>query len=388
MNSIIHCIFWLSLFLVVYTYAIYPLVLYILVKLFNRNRIPQNETTINDDELPSLGIIIAAFNEEKDIQARVENIFACDYPQEKIHLYIGSDGSSDNTNDILRKIDDPRLKAHLFEENRGKPSVLNDLVGASEESILVFSDANTYFEADALKKLARHFTGTQQADAVCGQLKLLKPDGVENEDNLYWKYENWLKVNESKIGCLLGANGAIYAIRREDYIPISSDSIIDDFVIVNRLAAQGKIVDYDAEAIAKEYIPDTIADEFKRRTRIGRGNYQTLFRYPNFLFNSNVLLGFSYLSHKVLRWLVPHSLIIAFVSNAFLLHVPFYVFTFMCQLFVYALFLGWKKGSLDVSNSKLLRLMIFWLDMNYALWVGFVQYFSGSTGGAWTRTAR
>lgn len=381
-------VFWISLFIVVYTYALYPVVLFALVKLFNKNRRPLDIETLEDEQLPTIGVIIAAFNEEKDIKERIENIFECDYPEGKVKLYIGSDGSSDNTNNILRSFDDPRFEPQIFEQNRGKPSVLNDLVEAADGEILVFSDANTYFDTDALKKLARHFVSKSPADAVCGQLRLLKPDGVENEDNLYWQYENWLKVNESKIGSLLGANGAIYAIRQEDYIPISSDSIVDDFVIVNRLAANGKTVDYDAEAVAKEYIPDTIADEFKRRTRIGRGNYQTLFRYPNFLFNSRPLLGFSYLSHKVLRWLVPHFLILSFIANVFLLDVPFYVFTFMAQLGVYALFIGWKRNIISVANSKLLRLLIFWLDMNYALWVGFIQYFSGSSSGSWTRTAR
>ncbi len=381
-------IFWVSLFVVVYTYALYPVVLFVLVRLFDQNRQPLSIDTIEEDQYPSIGVIIAAFNEEKDIKERIENIFQCDYPEGKIKLYVGSDGSLDKTNDILQSFSDSRFEPHIFDHNRGKPSVLNDLVETASEAILVFSDANTYFETDALKKLGRHFIGENPADAVCGQLRLLKPDGVENEDNLYWQYENWLKINEAKIGCLLGANGAIYAIRKEDYIPISSDSIIDDFVIVNRLAAKGSIVDYDTEAIAKEYIPDTIADEFKRRTRIGRGNYQTLFRYPDFLFNSRPLLGFSYFSHKVLRWLVPHCLILTFLSNLFLLDIPFYVFIFTSQLAVYGLFIGWKRNIVNIANSKLLRLLIFWLDMNYALWVGFVQHASGASGGTWTRTAR
>jgi cellulose synthase/poly-beta-1,6-N-acetylglucosamine synthase-like glycosyltransferase len=271
-----------SFLLIAYTYVIYPLAIWLLAQIFNNGRNKLATMSLPDDP-PSVAVIIAAYIEEKDIDARVTNVLESGYPSDRLTVYIDSDGSIDRTNEILAARLEPQLRSHLYDANCGKPSVLNDLVESASADILVFTDTNTFFQPDAIQRLVQRFLLTEPADAVCGKLQLIKPGRVENEDNLYWKYENRLKSNEARIGCLLGDNGAIYAIRRKGFTLLQTDSIVGDFLIVQRLSANGAIVDYEPKAIAVEEISPHISDEVKRRALIGHGNSQKFFRNPEFL---------------------------------------------------------------------------------------------------------
>ena len=383
-------VFGLCVFLVVYSYAIYPLCLMALSRfsLLKRNtRYVRNgmDRWPSEIEPPSVAVIISAFNEEGCIRERIENLLSLNYPSRKIAFYIGTDGCSDNTEAIIREFDDDRVKPSFFEKNRGKASVLNDLVELANEDILVFSDANTFFECSAVECLVRHFSDPT-IGGVCGELNLVSSESGGNLDGVYWKYERLLKFHESRIGGLLGANGAIYAIRKALYIEIPSDTIVDDFSIALNVSLAGKTVIYDADARAIEEVAPTHADEFGRRVRIGSGNFQSLFRYLGLLNPFKGVLWWTYVSHKVLRWVTPFFLLIAFLCTAFLsLHsVVFGVLTLL-QVVVYLLAFCLRNKS---PENKLLGLLVFWVMMNAALAKGAFKLASGRASGTWQSTKR
>ncbi|SEL70523.1 Glycosyltransferase, catalytic subunit of cellulose synthase and poly-beta-1,6-N-acetylglucosamine synthase [Colwellia chukchiensis] len=387
-------LFWASIAVIVYSYFIYPLILFI----FSGIKQASSDTkylwrrhqrrTLDNQSLPPVSIIIAAYNEETCIKARVENLLALDYPQDKLTFLIGSDGSSDATAEILTAFAVENLQVHIFNENRGKMSVLNDLVNLAQDDILIFSDANTHFQTDTISKLTRHFDN-HKIGAVCGELHLVDSDSGDNKDNVYWRYEQVLKFHESRLNALQGANGAIYAIRKALFMPLPANTIVDDFQIAMNVAKQGLTLRYDPEAIAIEEIAPNLAEEEGRRVRIGLGNYQAFFNMPWAL---NPLLGWrfiAYISHKVCRWFVPHFMLLAFVANCFLLDTGFYQLTLMAQLFFYALaFYGIKRQSAGKKSATFIALLAFFVAMNLALMRGFIKYFSSNVQGTWQRTTR
>lgn len=383
-------VFYLCVFAVVYSYALYPLCLMVISSLSQLRR--DTAYVLNgldrrplDFKEPSVAIVISAFNEASCIRERIENLLSLNYPIDKIRFYIGTDGCSDNTEEIIREFTDDRVKASFFRENRGKASVLNDLVQLTQEDILVFSDANTCFDSCAVTNLVRHFSDAS-IGGVCGELDLVSTESGENLDGVYWKYERLLKFHESRIGGLLGANGAIYAIRRNLYQEISPDTIVDDFSIALNVSLSGYQLIYDAEARASEEVAPTHADEFGRRVRIGSGNYQSLFRYLPLLNPLKGVLWWTYVSHKVLRWVTPFFLLIALLCSAFLsVHSAVFGVLFLFQLIVYALvyFLRNKR-----PDNKLLALLVFWVMMNVALAKGAFRLASGQASGTWRSTKR
>jgi cellulose synthase/poly-beta-1,6-N-acetylglucosamine synthase-like glycosyltransferase len=386
-------LFWISVSLVFYTYFLYPALLLLVsgLKQLVSDRSPLSHTERRSDggeDLPDVSVVIAAYNEEDCIAERIQNLQELDYPAEKLSIWIGSDGSSDRTPEILSSYQLPNLNVRLFEQNRGKMCVLNDLVDEIVDDVLVMTDANTHFEADAIRCLVRHFED-KRIGAVCGELDLVQGNTKGNSDSIYWRYERLLKLHESKLGALLGANGAIYAIRKSLFQPLPADTIVDDFQIVMNVAKAGFRIHYDPEARAVEEIaPDLIAER-GRRVRIGAGNYQA---FGRLLWALNPLLGWrfvAYISHKVCRWFVPHLLIIALATNIALMGNQLYLSLLLCQIVFYSL--AWR-GISRLRNGKAVNsiesVFAFFVSMNMALLTGFIQFLSTESRGSWQRTAR
>ena len=372
-------IFWVSLSLLVYSYFVYPILLKLLVT-------PKKIKLQTLSEYPSVDIVIAAYNEESCIKARIENALQQNY-QGELNIFVASDGSADRTGEIITDFSDPRVKAFDFPENRGKISVLNDLISQSTADYLVLTDANTEFKEDAVDILIRSFSG--KVGAVSGELILETDDGNQNQDGLYWQYEQLLKKYESSLGGLLGANGAIYAIKRELYIPLSKDTVVDDFCIVMNIKKQGYKVLYNDLAIATEEIAPSLKEEYGRRVRIGIGNYKA------FMVNLWALSPFQgwfslcYWSHKVLRWFAPHLMLIILFTNLMLIETPFYLLLFVGQTIFYAIGLhGQRKIDKGEQVNKIVAIVSFFLSMNIALGQGFLKFLKGHKSGGWQRTAR
>jgi cellulose synthase/poly-beta-1,6-N-acetylglucosamine synthase-like glycosyltransferase len=379
-------IFWLCVMLILYSYVVYPLLLSVFVKLFGKKN--EEVGIFKIKEWPDVAVVIAAFNEEQDIKQRIENLLALDYPVDKITYYIGSDGSTDQTNQILSQYADSRLKAHFFDVNRGKASVLNDLIELVEQPIVVFSDANTHFENDAIKHLVAHFESSN-VGAVCGELNLFNPNKSDNKDSTYWLYERFLKEKEGQLDALIGANGAIYAIRTHLYTPIPVNTVVDDFIVVMNVAKEKYKIIYDQKALAHEEVAPTIAEESKRRIRIGTGNYQA---FTRLYWALNPFIGwrfFSYFSHKVLRWFTPHFMVVALIGNIILIGEVLYNTTLIVQLAAYLIAVAGKKVS-DKGKKipSIVALLTFFVSMNFALLQGFYKFTFNNVKGTWQRTSR
>jgi cellulose synthase/poly-beta-1,6-N-acetylglucosamine synthase-like glycosyltransferase len=374
-----------SLALVGYCYFAYPVLIWICSRLFGRRL---DAPLLADDELPLVALLIAAHNEERWIGARIENALAQDYPAHKLDVVVASDGSRDATVEIAAGFADRRVRVLDFRENRGKATTLNAAFRETHGDIVVFSDANTFFEPRALRNLARWFADPS-IGTVCGRLVLTDPARGRNVDSLYWRYETFMKKCESRLGALLGANGAIYALRKEDYVPIAANTLVDDFVIplVARLK-NGKAIIYDADAVAWEETPPEIADEFRRRSRIGAGGFQAMLSLWRLMLPGRGWVAFSFFSHKVLRWLCPFFLILALAANLFCLDAPVYVGVFVAQLVFYIVAAVGAVLPAGGRFGKLVRLPTMFTSMNLALLVGFWNWISRQQRGVWQRTAR
>jgi cellulose synthase/poly-beta-1,6-N-acetylglucosamine synthase-like glycosyltransferase len=378
-------ILWSCAVAVVYAYAGYPLIIFASSRMFGRTPEPQ---TLPDQDWPTASMLIAAYNEESVIAERVENALAMDYPRERLLVVVASDGSSDATAEIVSQYADRGVRLLGYQARRGKATVLTSAMGEINSEIVLLSDANTSIQPDAAKNLARWFADPT-VGAVCGRLVLVDPATGRNADGLYWKYETFLKLCEARLGALLGSNGAIYAIRRREYVAIPGDTIVDDFVLplLIRLKTGGRII-YDRDAVAIEETPPQIGAEFGRRARIGAGGFQAIPLLWKLLLPTQGWTAFAFFSHKILRWLCPLFLIGMFVTSLLLWREPLYRALFLAQVAFYgvscgAIFLPWKSRFV-----KPLRLASMFTAMNLALLVGMWRWLRGSQKGTWKRTSR
>jgi cellulose synthase/poly-beta-1,6-N-acetylglucosamine synthase-like glycosyltransferase len=370
-------VFYVSAGAIVYSYAIYPLLL-AFVPVGRREELPEPA------ERPSVSVLISVYNEEKHITQRIENLLALDYPRDRLEILIGSDGSTDRTNELLRRFSDRRVKLHEFEQRNGKPSMLNRLVAQTRGELLVFSDANAMFATDALSKLARHF-GNPRIGGVCGRL-VFHGETSETDERPYWKLETYLKTRESALDSCLGANGAIYAIRKSCWPGIPNNTFVDDFVIGMRVREQGVRIVYDREAVATEELPQSVGHEMTRRIRIGAGDFQALFLCWRSLFPWRGFHSLAFWSHKVLRWLAPFLMVAALISNIALLPRPLFTVLLALQLAFYALAV---VGSLRRGRKiTLFSAPHYFVTVNLALLLGFLRFITGTQPAAWKRTAR
>ena len=380
-------VLWVSIAAVVYAYVAYPALIWICARVFGEPRVAPDEWA--ESELPTVSLLIAAYNEQDVIGPRIENALQLDYPASRFEVVIASDGCVDDTNDIVRTYEgDGRVRLLAYPVRRGKAAVLNDALGAMTSDVVVLSDANTTTDRGALGKLVRWFRDPD-IGVVCGRLILTDPVTGNNVDSLYWQYETFLKTCESRLGALLGANGAIYALRRELFENIPPNTLIDDFVIPLRIRLRsGRRIQYDRDAVAFEETPDEMDAEFNRRARIATGGFQSLSHLWRLLNPRFGWIAFAFFSHKIARWLCPFFLIAAFASNALLVGRAPYGFLFAGQvaLYVVAAFGGrYRRPGL---LAKAVRLVALFGGMNLALLVGFWRWMTSEPTGAWSRTVR
>lgn len=379
--------FWVCLFLVVYAYFGYPLLIWGLARWFGRQSAPI-VPSINSESLPSISLLIAAYNEEAVIEERIQNALAMDYPPAKYEIVVASDGSDDATAAIVRRHENRGVRLLNYAERRGKAAVLNTAIEEVTGEIVLLSDANTQIDTCAARKLVRWFQDPG-VGVVSGRLILTDFHTHQNIDSLYWKFETFLKRCEGQLGALLGANGAIYAIRRELYSSIPNDTIIDDFIIplLAKLRTDCAIA-YDCDAVAREETAPDFRSEFRRRSRIGAGGFQSLGVLWRLLNPRHGWVAFTYLSHKILRWVCPFLLIGILASNLALLDQPLYQLTLAGQIGFYLASVVGAYVPNRFKVLKLLRLPTMFTGMNLALLVGFWRWLRGSQKAAWSRTRR
>ena len=303
-------IFWAALFLVVYTYLIYPVLLWLLAA---GRKMPEYAPL---SEWPETSLIIAAHNEEAVLRAKLENALAMDYPAERLDIIVVSDASTDGTDRIAAEFAERGVRLHRQEVRGGKTEAQNAGVRLARGQFLAFSDANSMYAPSALKWLLAPFAD-ERIGCVCGELQYANPDeqGAGKGEGLYWRYEQFLKRRESLLSSALGANGAIYALRRELFVELRGD-IISDFVAPLGVWRRGFRIAYEPKAVATEYSSARFGDEFRRRRRIVSRSLYGLWTEAGVL-NPFVhfFFAFQMFSHKLLRWLVPVWLLVVLAVN-------------------------------------------------------------------------
>jgi glycosyltransferase involved in cell wall biosynthesis len=380
-------IFWIAVFLILHTYVLYPLILLV----FSSGRKGNMVLYERNEDLPMVSVIISAHNEESCIKEKVESIFAGNYPEEKFEVLIGSDHSTDKTGEIIRLLmkDHPPLKFFDFTERRGKGMVVNDLVKNSSGTILVLTDANVIFSDETLYYLVRHFKNAEIGLVDTNMINRgMKEDGISYQEKAYISREVRIKDNESRIwGAMMGPFGGCYAIRKEDYTQVPSNFLVDDFYINMKIFEKGKLAINDVNAVVFENLPDELKVEFRRKVRIGTGNFQNLREFWRLIFTSR--FGFAFLSHKVARWFGPFFLLAALVANIWLAFGSrFYLGILLCHLLVYFLPLfDWILKKLNIYIGPF-RLATHFFSMNAALFIGFFRSLGKVRSGAWERTER
>ena len=279
----------------VYTYLGYPLAIAVMARLLPVRVLRE------EGYLPEVTLLITAFNEEAEIEAKLRNCLALDYPCERLRIIVASDGSTDGTNAIVAGYGG-RIELLAFAGNRGKISALNDAMERIGSEIVVFSDANTMYHPQALKKLVRNFYDPR-VGAVSGQVSLISEKlSYRVSEKYYYLIEHFIQAKEGATGAMIGADGAMYAVRRALFRAPPADTILDDFVISVRIALEGHLVIHESEALAWEHNYLEMAGEFPRKARIMAGGFQCLLRREMVPPLSQPLLLFKFVSHKALRW--------------------------------------------------------------------------------------
>ncbi len=386
---------WLALILVAFSYLGYPIVLATWSGF--RDALSALRFAVGGHDRrsgaeagawPHVTLAFAAYDEERCIRAKIENCLALDYPPERLEILVGCDGCTDRTAEIARAAGGDRVCVRELSPREGKASVIGRIVPSALGDVVVLTDANVMLDRYALRALVRRFRDPE-VGAVVGRLRLYDPTDREFEEGLYWKYETFLKYHEGKHGCVLGANGGIYAIRRVLFSPLEPDTITDDFVVPLRIAARGWQVPFAPEAVAFEETAEDPSSEFARRARIGAGNWQALSRVPALVDPRTGFIFFAFVSHKLLRWATPFLLAGALVGSAALAAEPGprYHVLLGAQLAFYALALAgrWRAGW---PIERLASLARYFVSMNAALVVGFWRFVRGTQRAAWDRTDR
>jgi cellulose synthase/poly-beta-1,6-N-acetylglucosamine synthase-like glycosyltransferase len=377
--------FWICAALIFYTYVAYPVLVWGLSQAYTW---AVNPPSVDPENWPSVSLLIAAHNEERVIGRRIQNALAMDYPVPLLEIVIALDGCTDATSTIVRRYASKGVKLLDYSQRRGKASVLNSVIKGLRGEIVLLSDANTDFDDQAVQRLARWFSHPR-VGVVCGRLVLTDSLKGGNVDSVYWKYETFLKRCEGRLGALLGANGAIYAIRKELYEPIRPESTNDDLEIplMAKLKTDCAIV-YDFDALAYEESAPNMQSEFRRRVRIGASGFQSLVTLWKLVDPRRGWIAFTFFSHKLLRWSCPFFLICMLLSNLLLLDRLFYQFVLMFQISFYLTSLAVVFFPSQVRFPKPVRFVAMFTSMNFALLVGFFRWLSGRHKGTWDPTIR
>lgn len=361
----------------VYTYAGYPAWLWL------RSRIRRR--SVNASELvPSVTVAMVVRNEAQVLEKKLQNLLGLDYPDGLLNVVVVSDGSTDATNDILRRCEGPRLKAVLHAESRGKAAGLNDAIAAANGEIVLFTDARQKIEAEALRVLAAQFADPA-VGCASGELMLGDPDSgeVARGMGLYWRVEKKIREMESASGSVVGATGAIYAVRRNLLVPLPVGTILDDVYIPMHVVHQGLRVIFVPSARAWDVADQGADREFSRKVRTLTGNYQLVQLAPWLLGLSNPL-WFEFVSHKLMRLLAPFALLVALISSLLLIPQPIYRIAFLLQLAFYALSIIAMTRLLKGPLARVADAARTFVVLNSAAAVAFVKFVTGRRV-AWVR---
>ena len=369
-------LFWVSCAVLAYSYLGYPLLVWILARLFGHEPAKQ-------EMLPLVSLLIPAYNEEAELARKLQNSVSLDYPADRLEIVVASDGSTDDTEAIARAWA-PRVRLIAMSSHIGKAAMLRRVTPALPGEIVVFSDVSSELEPDALRALVRNFSD-DRVGCVSGLYRLKASDDLRGQgEGLYWRYETWIKRQESRLHSILGAHGAFYAIRRSLFPQLNDATINDDYLIPMRIVEQGYRAIYEPGARAWEREVASIHGEFARRRRIAVGNCQQIKELASLLNPVRGWVAFCFVSHKVLRTFAPVAMLLAFLSS-FWLPWPWSSAVLTLQTIFYAgAWAGYLCQRRGVTISWLSPPLYFCLG-NLAMLAGLLRYCVGRQSAVWER---
>lgn len=379
--------YWICAFIIFYVFIGYGILISLLSKFKTRKPIAD----LSDEDLPEVTFLVAAYNEEDIIKEKILNTLNLDYPKNKLKIKVVTDGSNDNTNNIIQQF--PKVELCFKPQRAGKIAAVNRVMPSVESPITVFSDANVMINQEGLKKMVRHFQSNMVA-AVSGEKTVMSKEedrASSSGEGFYWKYESFLKKKDAEWNTLVGSAGELFALRTHLYEAIDTNTLIEDFVLTMKLSANGYKVAYEPNALAIESGSANMEEETKRKVRISAGGIQAVIvLFPLLNFFRFGKLTFQYISHRVLRWtLMPLALIGAFVSIIFLAGKGWLYDTLMAGELLFAL-LAFAGYSLRNGETKIKVLFIpyYFLYMHYCVVLGWIKYFRGKQQVTWEKSKR
>lgn len=391
---ILEVFFWVSCLSVFHSYVVFPYILKVLSAGKKQNQLVFSR----DEELPDVYVMMAVFNAENILDIKLKSLLENNYPGEKLHFYIGSDNSSDNTDSILREFSakDPRLNVRYFNQRTGKANIINAIYEEIKselpfDSILLLTDVYAVLTPDAIFTLVKHFKnhdiGLVGSNIINGSYK---KEGISYQEKAYFEREILMKYQEGLIwGSSIGAFGACYAIRTTQFHPIPKNFLVDDFYITFKVLENGFKAIYELDAVCYLDVPNDPGTEYNRKVRISAGNFQNLNVFLHMLWPPFNGTAFAFLSHKVIRWLTPFFIFICYIcSFALSFRSEFYGILFILQSLLFLTPIiekGFRKMKI---HNKLLKFVAHFYLMNLGILVGFIKYTKGIESNVWKPTQR
>lgn len=368
-------LFWILAILIFYTYFGYPLVLAILGLFLSKKR-------EKGKVFPFISVIIAAYNEEKNIRKKIDETLTLEYPKDRFEIIVASDGSTDTTDDIVRSFRRGNVILLLVPGRKGKTHAQNEAVKIAKGEILVFSDATTIYKSDVLQQIANNFVSANVGGVGAELLYVDKTSSqAEAGGGLYWKYEKYLKRKESDLTSLIGVSGCCYALRKELYEEIDP-AVISDFVVAQKIYKKGKMVVFEPQAVVYEELNRDLNDEFRMRVRVATRSLYGLWHMKEMLNPFRYgLYALQLISHKVLRYLVPLFGVSLFLVNIFLLRESvIYLLLFFSQVLFY---LSALLGMFLQKKKTVFTMFSYFCIMNVALLIALLNFFKGEKNVVW-----
>jgi poly-beta-1,6-N-acetyl-D-glucosamine synthase len=387
--NVLELSFLIILFMVFYSYIGYGILLYTVIKIRRFFIKPVMEASV--PFIPDVTFMVAAYNEAGFIREKILNTLELAYPAEKLDIIFVTDGTSDETNDIIRQY--PQITLLYEPERKGKTVAINRAMQYVKTPFVVFSDANTLLNKDVLTCLLKHFRD-ENTGAVAGEKKIIVTQQAEGAgEGMYWKYESLLKKWDAELYSVMGAAGELFAVRTSLYENVPADTILDDFMISFGINKKGYKVAYAPEAYARETPSASLKDEYKRKVRISAGGFQSMgrlmdlfnfFRYPH--------ITWQYVSHRVSRWVVaPICLPLLLIINVILCaedNAPVYWYILALQVLFYIMaFIGYLLALRQVK-SRYCYIPFYFVFMNVAVYHGFIRFLKKKQSAVWDRSQR
>jgi biofilm PGA synthesis N-glycosyltransferase PgaC len=390
-KSIMVTIFWVSLCILVYCYLGYAIIATVLIyirRLFIKKR------NVYNDLLIPVTIVVSAYNEGKVLESKISNILALDYPPELLNIIFVIDGSSDNSAAVIGKY--PSIQLIHQPERQGKYAAIRRAMNQVTTPVVVFSDANTTLNSQALKRMVRHYAD-EKVGGVAGEKKILLKGNISavgKAEGLYWKYESFMKRIDASLFTVVGAAGELFSIRTNLFLPTETDMILDDLLISMKICVKGYRIAYEPKAFSTELPSASIGEEEKRKVRIAAGAYQSITRLlPALNFIHRPVLAFQYVSRRLFRWVLgPFLLPVVFCSNFLIVsslqHGIFYEIFLFGQILLYVMAFAGALLNRRSNTPGVFTIPFYFIFMNYCLLKGFSRYLNKDQSVLWEKSLR